>query len=182
MTLTRLPALLGLCACVLAAAVPASAQTVYRCGADGRSYSQTPCAGGRVVDVDDARTPEQQQQAQTAADRDARLGAALERDRRMEEALATQRSSTAGALGPSREGDPQGVTRTLEVVPHYSNKRPRSNIGSTPRFEAPAALLPPVAPPVRPAPKSATGTAVTTTVAPRAAAKPQAKPAKAAAD
>lgn len=138
----RLPALLGLCSCLLAMAAPVSAQTVYRCGADGRSYSQTPCPGGRTVDVDDSRTPEQQQEAQAAADRTARLGSALERERRMDEALAARRSNAPGSLGPSRDDGDPAPSRALEVVPHYSNQRPRVNRPTAPKFEAPAAMVP----------------------------------------
>jgi hypothetical protein len=183
MTLTRLPALLGLCACALAAAAPAAAQTVYRCGPGGSSYSQTPCPGGRAIDVDDSRTPEQQQQAQSAADRDARLGAALERDRRMEEALAAQRSSGPAAIGPSSDGDAAGVRRTLEVVPHYSNRNARSSRATPPKFEAPAAIMPLSGQPAKSSPKSNAASVTASGTGPaRAAVKSTPKVSRAAAE
>ena len=48
-----------------ASAIPiwVEAQNIYKCGS---SYSQTPCAGGQVLNVDDARSPAQQQQTQEA--------------------------------------------------------------------------------------------------------------------
>lgn len=84
---------LGLCAA--AAPQAASAQgAVYRCGADGRSYSQQPCADGRSVRVDDdARTPAQRQQAVESARRDARLADALAHERRQAESVSVRAAS-----------------------------------------------------------------------------------------
>ncbi|MDB5818168.1 MAG: hypothetical protein JWQ11_1808 [Rhizobacter sp.] len=182
MTVLRLSSLLGLCAFVLGSVPIASAQTVYRCGADGRSYSQTPCPGGRTVDVDDSRTPEQQQQAQTAADRDARLGAALERERRTEEAIAAQRPTGPAALSPSRDSNGGAVNRSLNGVPHYSNSNKGATRRRSDRLEAPAVFIQTDAPPKtssRTTVERATATATDPakpTVKPQA--KPPAKPAK----
>lgn len=74
-----------LLALLLVAATPLSyADTVYRC-ADGRSYSQQPCAAGQTLQVDDTRTAAQRQQAEDAAQREARLASALERERQARE-------------------------------------------------------------------------------------------------
>ena len=80
---------------VAAAPQAASAQgAVYRCGADGRSYSQQPCADGRTLRVDDdARTPAQRQQAMEAARRDARLADALAHERRQAESVSVRAAS-----------------------------------------------------------------------------------------
>ncbi len=82
---------------LFAAAVPqaTSAQgAVYRCGTDGRSYSQQPCAEGRPLRVDDdARTPAQRQQAVESARRDARLADALARERRQAESVSVRAAS-----------------------------------------------------------------------------------------
>lgn len=82
---------------LFAAAAPqaASAQgAVYRCGADGRSYSQQPCADGRTLRVDgDVRTPAQRQQAMEAARRDARLADALAHERRQAESVSVRAAS-----------------------------------------------------------------------------------------
>jgi hypothetical protein len=60
----------------------AAAQTqVYRCGTDGRSYSQQPCEDGRAVDAADPRSAGQAAQTRQAAQRDARLAQDLERAR-----------------------------------------------------------------------------------------------------
>ena len=57
------------------------AQTVYRCGPDGRVYSQSPCPQGRAVDVSDERSATQRAAAQDRARDDQVRGDALERER-----------------------------------------------------------------------------------------------------
>jgi hypothetical protein len=72
--------------CLLAATTGLQAQTVYRCGPEGRVYSQTPCPQGRAVDVDDQRSVEQRSVAQERVRKDQALGQAMERDRLEREA------------------------------------------------------------------------------------------------
>jgi hypothetical protein len=57
------------------------AQTVYRCGPDGRVYSQSPCPQGRAVDVSDERSATQRAAAQARARDNQVRGDALERER-----------------------------------------------------------------------------------------------------
>lgn len=59
----------------------AQAQPVYRCGPDGRSYSQTPCAQGRTVEVNDERSAQQRREAIEVAERDRALADSLEQER-----------------------------------------------------------------------------------------------------
>jgi hypothetical protein len=94
--LARAAVVLGLCA--LAQGTIAQ-ERVYRCGADGRSYSQKPCAAGRSVDVDDPRSPQQVAQARQAALHDAQLAEALARDRQRRERDSVQR--LAAGIGAS---------------------------------------------------------------------------------
>lgn len=70
---------LGLAACLASGA--ATAQTIYRCGPDGRVYSQMPCAQGRVIDARDVRSEQQRQEGQAVADTQRALADALEGDR-----------------------------------------------------------------------------------------------------
>jgi hypothetical protein len=101
---TRVLLMLG-----LALGVPfASAQpAVYRCG---QSYQQAPCAQGRPVAVDDARSESQRREAQAAARDEARLGTRLERERlareRQTHPLAAAgigvQASAASASAPAR--------------------------------------------------------------------------------
>ena len=72
----------------VAVAVAAPPQTVYRCGPDGRVYSQTPCADGRPVTTEDTRSASQQKSAQEVAERDAQQAQKLADERRQREAAA----------------------------------------------------------------------------------------------
>jgi hypothetical protein len=71
--------------CIAAAgwAAPAAAQEVYRCG---NSYSQQPCAGGKLVAASDTRSSGQKAQTDQAAQRDAKSAAEMEKARLKEEA------------------------------------------------------------------------------------------------
>lgn len=82
-----------------ASAQPSPGETVYRCGPDGRSYSSTPCAAGKAVDVADPRSDEQRQQSRDAAQRERQLA-----DRMTAERVKREKSTipvAAGNLGPS---------------------------------------------------------------------------------
>lgn len=67
---------LGVCA------PPLAAQTVYRCG---NTYSESPCAGGKAVKVEDPRTPAQQAQAKADFEGVKKSAKELERERLAEE-------------------------------------------------------------------------------------------------
>jgi len=77
--------LLSLACGLLQAAPP---QTVYRCGPDGRVYSQTPCADGKALSTDDPRSASQQKAARDVAERDAEQAKKLADERRQREAAA----------------------------------------------------------------------------------------------
>lgn len=57
-----------------------SAPKVYRCGPDGRTYQQAPCADGKAVDAADPRTAEQRQAAQDVARGESKAAAKFDRD------------------------------------------------------------------------------------------------------
>ena len=86
-----------LAALLLLTAVGASAasQKVFRCGPDGRVYSQTPCKDGYEVPAADARSPEQRQAAEDVLKRDARLADKMTRERRAAEAAAAAARQSA---------------------------------------------------------------------------------------
>ncbi len=70
---------------VAAACPPVAAQTIYRCG---DSYSQTPCAGGTVLQTGQHQSSPRDLQATRATSlRDARLADAMEKDRLKAEAM-----------------------------------------------------------------------------------------------
>lgn len=97
------------------------AQTVYRCGPDGRSYSQEPCPQGRPVDVSDARTREQQAQTAAAATRDARTASALEKNRRRSEALP--------GTGPASLSAPRPPAPAASKPAHQGKPKPKGKPG-----------------------------------------------------
>ena len=84
-TLLALLALLQLAALSVQAAPP---QTVYRCGPDGRVYSQAPCADGKPLSVEDPRSASQQKAASDVAARDAEQAKQLAEQRRQREQAA----------------------------------------------------------------------------------------------
>ncbi len=85
----------------LLAAATASAQTVWRCGADGRSYSAIPCAEGRAIDVSDSRSLEEVRAAEAVQERERRLAQSLAQQRAQRESeTQAQLGSGLAALGP----------------------------------------------------------------------------------
>lgn len=88
-------------ALLLLLALPAwaAAQTVWRCGPEGRSFSDTPCADGQALALADARPSQDLAAARALADRELRLAEKLRRERLREE--AAQRGNGLAALGPT---------------------------------------------------------------------------------
>lgn len=85
---------------LLLLAVGAQAQTtVWRCGADGRSYTDSPCPGGQVVAVADPRSPADVAEARLVAAREQHLARALVQDRRERE--ARQRGNGLAGVKPA---------------------------------------------------------------------------------
>ncbi len=59
----------------------AGAQTIWRCGPDGRSYSATPCADGRSLEAMEPRPADDLASAQQRAARERREADSMTRDR-----------------------------------------------------------------------------------------------------
>jgi hypothetical protein len=95
---------------VVAVAAPAAtaATTVWRCGPDGRVYTDTPCLKGvqgmpgREVDVSDPRTAEQVAQGREVLAADIRRAEAMRRDR-LEREAAERRLLAAAAAVPLKK-------------------------------------------------------------------------------
>jgi hypothetical protein len=91
-------------AAALIFACSAQAQTVWRCGPEGRSYADKPCADGREVAVTDTRDAAALQAAREVAEREHRLADKLVRDREREHAepahRAVPRSARAKPVAP----------------------------------------------------------------------------------
>jgi hypothetical protein len=63
---------------ISALATWAMAENVYKCG---NTYSQVPCPGGKQVNVDDSRDPQQKKLKDEITQRDAALAKTMEADR-----------------------------------------------------------------------------------------------------
>lgn len=144
---------------VLAATLaPVHAQvTVYRCGPDGREYSDTPCRQGRAIDVADPRTDEERSAAREVAARDARLAARLrqERQKRQEAEAQAARHGAAGLhLAPRRDAGASGyenveqIRRKLKRMERMTKPaRPRKGQARTSKPRPPARGTSPTASP-----------------------------------
>ena len=80
----------------IALITPAAAAEIYRCGPNGSTYSQTPCAEGRRIEINDARSDEQRAEARRVTERNLALASSLENDRRADE--AAHRPALAGSF------------------------------------------------------------------------------------
>lgn len=99
----------------------AGAQTVWRCGLAGSSYSATPCADGRPVEVADPRGATERQAANEVAAQERRTLALLAAERRAREADAVRRG-----LGPA--GIKPLAAPSAEPSPRRGKKlRPRQD-------------------------------------------------------
>ncbi|HOM13498.1 MAG TPA: hypothetical protein PLB41_09295 [Rubrivivax sp.] len=127
------PALLAVLTLPLPAAPP---QTVYRCGPDGRSYSQAPCADGKPLSVEDPRSASQQREARDAAARDAQLAGQLADERRQREQAAKGQAAAGFRTAPASSLEAPGATasRSRRKTP-AAPADPRMS----PPFRAPAA-------------------------------------------
>ncbi len=119
----------------------ATAQNVYRCG---DSYSQSPCAGGVAITVDDARDAAQKNQADEAARRDAKLAQTLEKDRLAQEKVALTQRGAAGDNTKNTQGSKKtkliseaaSAPQAPEIVHKITPKRPKSAAKKPVWFEA----------------------------------------------
>ena len=101
------------------------AQTVYRCGPDGRSYSQTPCALGRTVEVNDERSAQQRRDAIEVAERDRTLADSLQQDRLARE---SQPRASAGLIDGRI-----GRARVAQAEPLKKNMKTKKRSPKTPQ-------------------------------------------------
>jgi hypothetical protein len=98
-------------------------QTVYRCGPDGRVYSQTPCSDGKALSTDDPRSASQQKAAREAAERDAEQARKLADERRQREAAANGQQTAglktapiaAAASAPPRKSKAKAASASADA-------------------------------------------------------------------
>ena len=96
--MTFLPVLL-LCLATLSTA-QAQTASVWRCGADGRSYSDSPCPGGREMQLADGRSAQQRQEAAQVAERERAMARRMADERREREKEWAARGPGLIAVGP----------------------------------------------------------------------------------
>ena len=97
-------------------------QNVYKCS---NSYSQTPCAEGTAINVEDARSASDKAAADQATKRDMKVGNALEKSR-----LATEKSANA-----TNEKQAAQKAKEAKKAKVAANKSAKSPSGQT--LEAP---------------------------------------------
>ena len=120
--------------CLMTISTAQAASTVYRCGPDGRIYSDTPCAAGRTVDVADPRSAEEHRAGHDAAQRERALAADLKRERQAREADGAR----LAAAGPIRIGSPPSVetaptAKKTKAAPAPHKRQQRQRVNPTPK-------------------------------------------------
>jgi hypothetical protein len=96
-------------AALLLACIACSAQAagpIYRCGPDGRQYSQTPCPGGTVVEASDPRSAAQRAEAKRVAELERKQANDMERERRAQQAAEKPAQATGINVKPAEEAKP----------------------------------------------------------------------------
>lgn len=107
----------------------AAQTTVYRCGQDGRTFSEKPCVdgSGRTMSVDDSRTAGEREAAHAVAHREARAADGLARSNRQYERSVRP----AGAISLSGEGKKEQAAKPVSKADNRARK-PRTTKPSMP--------------------------------------------------
>ena len=105
------------------AATEATAQGIYRCG---DTYTQTPCAQGRVVDASDARSDAQVADARRVAADERRLASEMASDRRAEQAASRPLVLRIGGKA-QRESAAHRVANADTAPPHKGKSGARQS-------------------------------------------------------
>jgi hypothetical protein len=72
----------------------AASQKVFRCGPDGRVFSQTPCKDGYEVNADDKRSVEQRKAADDNVKREEKMVEKMTREREAREAAGAKQGAS----------------------------------------------------------------------------------------
>ncbi len=128
------PCVTVLAVLALATALPAAAQTIWRCG---NSYSQTPCESGAMVAAADPRTAAEARQAEAGARADLRRAQALEKAR-----LAQEKAAPRAVV----MGSPQAEPARAEKATPADARRGKDKRGVKPPSPFTAVAVAPPAP------------------------------------
>ena len=101
----------GLVLASLISCAAASAQTLYRCG---NEYRDTPCPGGKAVDTQDPRTPEQRAQTLQASVKEAALAEKMEKSRLAAEATAAKRLQAQAQLAAAQAAKEEAAAKAAQ--------------------------------------------------------------------
>ncbi len=119
----------------------APAATAWRCGAEGRVYSDTPCAGGRELELPAPRPAADVRAAERLAQREAVLGERLRREREAREAAAIAASAQPVSLGPVRPSlagsNTKGPTRLERRGSKSDRQLPALPLATAPKLKKP---------------------------------------------
>lgn len=121
-----------LAALSLMASTAIHAEQIYRCG---NSYSQMPCAQGKVLTIDDASDPERKKEADAATRRDARLANQLEQQRLQQE-KALQAKSGKSARSRAIKSKKAASAPVQDQPTILTPKRPKSAMHKPKDFTA----------------------------------------------
>ena len=117
------------------------AQGVWRCGADGRSYSDSPCPGGRTLDVGPNRSAADAAAARADVQRQLAWAQASRAERERSEMQQLAASATPANLGPEPKKAaakrPQNL-KSPAKPPQRLTKRHRTEADGTWRATGPA--------------------------------------------
>ena len=123
-------ALLVLAAVVLQMPTTAQAQTVWRCGEGGRTYSESPCPGGRQVNAADTRTAAQAQTARDEVKRSQDFAARMRKERLEDEKRNRAANAVAANLGPTKASDKTSEKPKAKAKPKSHRRHPPSRFRS----------------------------------------------------
>jgi hypothetical protein len=119
---------------LLLATTANQAQGVWRCGPDGRSFSDTPCKDGRELSLPQSRPAADLDSAHAMAQREKALAAQLVRERQQRETVAL--ASAAGIHGTRLVKAPE--VRALRAQPPKAKQRHRLEALETSPSAAPS--------------------------------------------
>ena len=117
------------CLLLLSACVAHSQGTVYRCGPDGKTYSQQPCKDGKKIDADDSRTEAQRADSLATTAADKMRADALERNRLKREAAQKPAAASGFNARPAAASEAAKVEDKGKRV----KKRVKKLAGSKPK-------------------------------------------------
>ena len=127
-------------ACLLLcfACVAYAQATVYRCGPDGKTYSQEPCKDGKKIDASDTRTEAQRADSLATTAADKKRADALERDRLKREAAqkpaaASGFNSRPAAASEAAKAEDKGKRVKKRVKKVAGEKPKKANVAPNAR-------------------------------------------------